>query len=133
MTWCCMRTGQAVKVQLSPGEQWSSAALADLTDQLRVELLELPVANVDTDTEGPAPVDAKGIELAALGRLIVSFGPGGVLASVVSAVESFLKRDAGRTATLEIAGDRLILTGISGGQQQELIDSWIKRHEATGT
>jgi len=118
---------------LSPGEQWSSAALADLTDQLRVELLELPVANVDTDTEGPAPVDAKGIELAALGRLIVSFGPGGVLASVVSAVESFLKRDAGRTATLEIAGDRLILTGISGGQQQELIDSWIKRHEATGT
>jgi hypothetical protein len=126
-------------------EQWQIAAvldggpehdveeLADLTQRLRDELLELDVDTVEPATGGAAPDGAKGLELLAVGGLIVRFAmKASVLRGVVDATVGWLGRQQARSVKLTLDGDTLELTGVSSDEQQRLIEHWVARHAAAG-
>ena len=69
---------------------------------------------VDRPSAGPAPADARGVDLAIVGQLIVEFGKAGpVLGQVIEVVQAWAARSPQRTAKLTIGDDTLELTGMS--------------------
>ena len=105
--------------------------LAELTDQLRRDLLDLDVEAVDPASVGRAPPGTKGLDALAIGGLVVRLARStGVLTAVVGTIQSWLSRQRGRRVRIEMDGDSIEVTGISSHDQQRLIDAWIARHAA---
>jgi Effector Associated Constant Component 1 len=120
----------ALALQVDAGADEDAEELAELTRQLRAELLQLDVEAVEPATAGEPPPGTRAVEALALGGLIVSLvKSAGTLASVVNAVRSWLGGGQ-RSVKLELDGDVLEVTGVSGSQQQALINAWIERHAA---
>jgi hypothetical protein len=103
--------------------------LAELTSRLRAELLDFDVESVEPATAGQAPAAAKGIDLLAIGALIVRFvfHPD-VLRSVVSGVRSWAARQQVSSVKLTLDGDILEITGPRSAAQDRAVDLWIARH-----
>ncbi len=102
-----------------------------LTGNLRRELLELDVDDVQPAPGGPAPDGARAVDLAMIGGLIVSLGTSAAsLKDVVTVVRGWLSRGAGarRTLKLQIDGDSLELSEVSAAEQDRLIELFIRRH-----
>jgi hypothetical protein len=80
--------------------------LDDLTRQLRGEILETPVEQVDLVSGAPAPEGAKGLAAAAHGELAVSLKPGG-LPDFLGLLRDWLTRHEDRRVevTLNIGGN----------------------------
>lgn len=103
--------------------------LASLADRLRSELSRLDVYGVETTPrEEDIPQGAKGIELAAVGSLVVKFVGPEVLKSVVSTVKAWFARQKLGSIEITLDGDTLKLTGVSPENQQRLIELWVSRH-----
>ena len=116
-------------ISLDAGEGASAAELDELTAALRRELLRLDVDRVDRPSAGPAPADARGVDLAIVGQLIVEFGKAGpILAQVIGVVQAWAARSPQRTAKLTIGDDTLELTGMSEADQHKVIGAWMARH-----
>ena len=114
---------------LDAGPDFDAEELLELTQRLRGELLELDVDAVALRTEGEVPEGAKGIELLAIGGLIVKFAlKASVLRSVVDTTTAWLQRQQGRSVKLTLDGDTLEVTGVSSEQQSQLIEQWVARH-----
>ena len=107
--------------------------LAELAFRLRGELLDLDVEAVEPAAAGQAPADAMGVELLAIGALVVRcvLCPD-VLRSVVSGVRSWASRQRMRSVKITLDGDSLELTGVRSAEQERLIDLWIARHAIPG-
>ena len=104
-------------------------ALADSADRLLQELCELDVDDVQPASAGDAPAGSKGIELVALGALIVKLARSGkVLGQVVSAIRDWMGRNNANSVRLEIGGDVLEIKGVSPDERRVLIDDWVQRH-----
>ena len=106
----------------------------ELTHDLRLELLDLDVDSVSPVSAGPAPPGSKGLELAAVGALLVTVkGSVEVVTSVVSAVRSWLQRGASQQRTLKISveGRTLELSGATTEQQQQLVDEFVRSLSTT--
>lgn len=74
--------------------------LEELTHKLRREIVELDVEKVDVIKSGKPPEGTKaGFDVPAWGSLLVTLIPG-VIPSIVGAVQSWLKRDEGRSVML---------------------------------
>jgi hypothetical protein len=119
-----------IALQIEPVDCLDEEACAVITRQLRVELLQLGADRVDYATGLSVPAGAKG-DVGTLGTLLLTLAAsGGVLTTMINGVQSWLasKRERG-TATLEIDGDKLTVTGISTTDQSRLIDAWINRHD----
>jgi hypothetical protein len=111
------------------GPDSDAEELAELTQRLRGQLLELDVDAVEPATEGEAPAGAKGIELLAIGGLVVQFAmKSEILRSVVDATSAWLGRQQGRSVKLTLDGDTLEVTGVSSDEQRRLVDLWVARH-----
>lgn len=115
-------------VRVAVGPDGDAEELTEITRQLRRELLALDVEAVRTPTEGGAPAGSKGLELAALGALVVTLGRSQVLSSIIAAVRSWVAGSQQRSVRLELDGDVLELTGVSGKEQRRLTDEWLLRH-----
>lgn len=103
--------------------------LEQLTHRLRSELIELDVEKVDVVRSGEAPAGTRtGDTIPVWGQLAVSVAVVAVPA-VVSTVKSWLKRNEGRSVTVEIGTDKLQVTGASSKQQDVLIKDWLSRHD----
>lgn len=102
--------------------------LAALTQRLRTELLYLDVEDVELVKAGPPPTGSKAGDAVTWGALLVTLGSSGVLPAVVGTVQSWLTRNNQRSVTLEIDGEKLVVSNASPEQQQLLIDSWMQRH-----
>lgn len=103
--------------------------LASLADRLRSELFSLDVYGVvSTPPEENIPQGAKGIELAAIGSLVVKFVGPEVLKSVVSTVKTWFARQKLGSIEMTLDGDTLKLTGVSTENQERLIELWVSRH-----
>ena len=113
-----------VEVVLEDGD---AAELDQLTNHLRRELLLLDIQAVDRLYVGEPPEGARAFQIAALGALLVKLAPE-TLKAVIGAAQNWLRGSSGRTVHLEVAGDKLDLTGVTSAQQQQLIDDWIRRH-----
>ena len=106
-----------------------AAELERTTTNLRRQLLELDVESVDRPTAGAAPPDARGIDLAAVGALLVALQQGtDVVSKIVTLVRSWVDREDGRTVKLTIAGDTIELTHASDEDQRRLVEAWLARH-----
>ncbi|MCW2849708.1 MAG: hypothetical protein JWR90_3682 [Marmoricola sp.] len=98
------------------------------TESLRLALLELDVDSVSRPTTGQTPSGSKGLDLAAVGALLVALKNSVELATqVVSAVRSWMHRANGATQTLKLTmnGQTLELSAATLDQQQELVDAFI--------
>ncbi len=100
-----------------------------ITAAVRRELLLLDVQSVDRVSSGPAPGGARGIDLAAIGALIVSLGETApVLAQVVEAIRAWTARSPSRMVKLTLQGDTLEVGGMSESDQHRVIKEWMARH-----
>ena len=118
-----------LEVNLSVDDDVSPLELEELTAAVRRELLLLDVASVDRVSGGPAPDGAKGIELAAIGALIVNLGKATpVLGQVVEVIQAWAARAPNRTVKLTLDGDTLELNGVSERDQRQVIKDWMARH-----
>jgi hypothetical protein len=117
-----------LSLQIEVGPDADASEVSDATTQLRRELLDLDVEKVDLVPGEEAPPGSRGVELAALGALAVSFARSQLLRPMIAAIQSWLSRSQQRSIKLEIAGDILELTGVSSAEQRRLTDEWLKRH-----
>jgi hypothetical protein len=115
------------------GADSDAEELAELTRRLRGQLLELDVDAVQPATGGEAPAGSKGVELLAIGGLVIQFAmKSEVLKSVVDATTAWLGRQQGRSVKLTLDGDTLEVTGVSSDEQRRLVDLWVARHADDG-
>ncbi len=118
-----------LEINLAVDDDVSPLELEELTAAVRRELLQLDVASVDRVSGGPAPEGAKGIELAAIGALIVNLGKATpVLGQVVEVIQAWAARAPNRTVKLTLDGDTLELNGVSERDQRQVIKDWMARH-----
>lgn len=104
-------------------------ALAESALALGRELAELDVEEVVPASAGDAPAGAKGVELLALGGLLVRLGRStSVLREVVDAIRDWVGRTGTRGVKLTVDGDVLEITGASTAEAKQLIDAWVQRH-----
>jgi len=114
----------AVKLDLGAGASEEQAD--ELTRALREELVDLG-ADVDLVDADDAPDGGKGFGLLAVGSLIVKIASSDALGNVVGALKAWVTRDAKRSVKLVLGDDSLELTGVTGAQQQQLIDEWLRK------
>ncbi|GHH93664.1 hypothetical protein [Streptomyces capillispiralis] len=93
--------------------------------QLREMLLRQRVEQVVPARTETAPPGSKAGELVVAGTLVVTLVPA-VISAVVATVQAWSERAAGRSASLVLGEDSLELTGLSAGQQQQLIDRFLE-------
>lgn len=106
----------------------------ELTDRLRLELLELDVDAVSPVVAGPPPAGSKGIDLAAVGALLVQVASSvDAVSTVVHALRSWLRRDtrSRRSVKITVDGHSLELTGATDAQQQQLVDEFVRAVAST--
>jgi hypothetical protein len=121
-----------VRVTVDPGHGSDVDELASATRQVRERLQHLDaVTSVDLVRAASAGEGRKAGDLVQWGQLIIALGgAGGALTVLVGALQSWLSRDERRTITLEVGGDKIVLTGLSESEQGRLIDAWLRRHGA---
>jgi hypothetical protein len=102
----------------------ASSEVAELTRNLRAELLRLEVDDVRTVSAGSAPAGAKAGELIEVGALVVSLVP--VLATaVVEVVASWLRR---QPSDIEVDIDGYRLKGqVTREQRDTLVAAFLAR------
>jgi hypothetical protein len=103
--------------------------LEQQTSSLRWELLELDVGYVVRGREGVAPEGARGLDLVAVGELLVSLqGSFEIVKPVVDTVRAWVARGRSgqnRTAELTVGDKTIKLTGVSTDQQDRLIEQFV--------
>jgi hypothetical protein len=98
------------------------------TASLRAELLDLEVDDVVSVIAGQAPPGTRAVDVSLVGKLLVVLPQAyESLRNVVACVQQWLARDvAGRSAELELNGNRLVVTGLDRTTQQRLIEAWLR-------
>ena len=99
-----------------------------LTRALRSEILEVEeVDRVDQASAGPAPEGSKGLDVAAIGALVVGVAPGvQAVAKVFEVIRSWLADRSPSTPPLQMTiGDKSITVVAGEKQQQELVAAFI--------
>ncbi len=122
-----MSRPSAVTVRVDPRDG-DGDELADLTSRLRAELLDLDVDAVEPLTGEAAPGLAKGLADVA-GWLVVHLGTAAGVRTVVDALRAWTARTQ-REVEISLDGDTLRVTGLSGTEQEKIIDAWLSRHAA---
>jgi hypothetical protein len=102
------------------------------TRALREELLSIDdVDSITPATAGPAPEGTRGLELAAIGALILHAQPTvEMVTHVVGVIRHWLAAGShaapARTLRLTVNGQSLELADATAAQQQELVDQFIR-------
>jgi hypothetical protein len=103
--------------------------LVALAVRLREWLLPVGVESVGLVAAGPAPSGTRSAGMFVAGVLTVLFARSSeLLGKLVNVVQSWLSSSGARSVRLELDGDVLEVTGITRGDQRELIRTWIDRH-----
>jgi hypothetical protein len=119
----------SVALRIEPGQDEDAQELERLTSTLQRQLLQLEVEDVERPVEGEAPPGTRGVDVAAIGGLIITLAKSsGVLGSVVGMIQKWVAGKGSRSVKLELDGDALEVTGLSSADQQRLITAWIERH-----
>lgn len=120
-----------LRVELELDPQAEEAEIEARTLQLRNELLDLDVDDVQQPSVGRPPEGAKGGDVVLLGTLVVTAGREAVR-TVVQAVGSWLSRNRVRSIKVQIDGDTLELSAASKDEQLQLVEVFLARHSAGG-
>jgi hypothetical protein len=112
-----------------PDSEVSSEELAESTMDLREEILELDIEQVDFVSSEGVPPQSKGDPSFTWGTLLLTLAAsGGVLTVLINLLKEWLTRHERRRVMLEMNGDKLEVTGVSSEEQQRLIDKWLIRN-----
>ncbi|MEO6082433.1 MAG: hypothetical protein ABIQ18_04935 [Umezawaea sp.] len=119
-------------VKLALTEEGADAERLDqVTGFLRQELRELDVEDVTPLPAGEAPEGTRGIDVAAIGGLLVTLGQSTqAVQTILMTVRAWLGRGgaAHRSVRVEIGGDVLELTDASTEDQDKLVDLFLRKH-----
>ena len=115
---------------VEPDSELDPEAGERLVRQLLAELAELEVNSVAPATGGTAPDGAKGADAVTLGAIVVALSAsGGVFTALIETLRDWLGRQHRRhRISVTIDGDTIELERASAGQQQVLLDAYIRRH-----
>jgi hypothetical protein len=103
--------------------------LVALAVRLREWLLPVGVESVGFVAAGPAPSGTRSVGMFVAGALTVLCARSSeLLAKLIGVVQLWLSSSGVRSVRLELDGDVLEVTGITRGDQRELIRTWIDRH-----
>lgn len=115
-----------VLLNLNVGSELEAEEKERATRQLREELMGLDVDAIDFVRAGKAPAKAKAGDPITWGKLLLMLVPsGGVLTTIIGAIQSWLTRHNQRSISLEVNGNKIDVDDISSEDQKRLIDSWI--------
>jgi hypothetical protein len=119
-----------LRVVLEPDPDTDPGDGERLGRQLRNELRDLDVDDIEP-VQGVLPPDgAKSGVLASLTEWLVTLSGGGVIVPVISTIKAWLARGAGsHKVTVTIDGDTLELERASDDERAELVDAFIRRHQ----
>jgi hypothetical protein len=121
------KPGIAVRLEVGLESDADAAELQVATSQLRSELLELDVDDVQAPSGGAAPPGARGVATGEIGTLLVAAGRAAI-GPIVAAIQSWVARRASRSVKLTIDGDSIEVSNVSPEDQRELIESFLARH-----
>ncbi len=100
---------------------------------LREHLRELLVDHELDVAEPPLqdrPVGAKAGDPVSVNAILVTLAAsGGVLTTLLGAVQAWLLRSSARHVVLEIDGDRLEVDGVTSEERRALTAAWLARHQ----
>jgi len=122
-----------VLVELYHAGDLTAAETEARSQHLRTELLELDeVVNVGHATAGPPPEGARGLDVAALGAMVVAVEPGvAALSKIVTVIRGWLthrggSRPTGESVRLTVNGQSIELGAATAAQQQALVDQFLQ-------
>ena len=124
-----------IRVEFVSGPDADPGEMDALTRALRAEILEVDeVDRVEQASAGPAPEGSKGLDVAAIGALIVGVAPGvQAVAKVIEVVRGWLARHSSSTPPLQMTiGDKSIVVRADKEQQDELVAAFIAAVTARG-
>lgn len=119
---------EEIRVEFVSDADTDPAELDGLALALRAEILEVDeVDRVVQASAGPAPEGSKGLDVAAIGALIVGVAPGvQAIAKVLQTVRGWLANRSSSTPPLQISiGDKSITVMADDKQQEELVAAFI--------
>ena len=117
-----------IRVEFVSGPDGDPAEIDALTRALRAEILEVDeVDRVEQASAGPAPEGSKGLEVAAIGALVVGVAPGlQAVAKVIEVVRNWLANRSPSTPPLQMSiGDKSITVVADKKQQDELVAAFV--------
>lgn len=117
-----------IRVEFVSGPDADPEEIDALTRALRAEILEVDeVDRVEQATAGPAPDGSKGLDVAAIGALVVGVAPGvQAVAKVIDAVRGWLANRSPSTPPLQMSiGDKSITVVADKEQQDELVAAFV--------
>jgi hypothetical protein len=117
-----------IRVEFLSGSDADPAEIDALTRALRAEILEVDeVDRVDQASAGPAPKGSKGLDVAAIGALVVGVAPGlQAVTKVIEVVRSWLANRSPSTPPLQMSiGDKSITVVADKQQQDALVAAFV--------
>ena len=112
----------------------TSDDIAQLSQQLRNELLGFKVESIEHQRNQNMAQGTKAVETISWETLIVTLAAsGGIITTIINFILAWVKRNEGRSVTLELNGNKLEVTGLSSNEQKVLIETWLKRTSKTQT
>lgn len=118
-----------IRVVLEPDPDTDPDDAERLGRQLRDELRDLDVDDVEPVAGGTPPDGAKSGALTSLTEWLVTLAGGGVLAPVIGTITAWLTRGAGdHKVTVTIDGDTLELGRATDTERAEIVDAFVRRH-----
>jgi hypothetical protein len=117
-----------IRVEFMSGPEADPAEVDALTTALRAEILEVDeVDRVDQASAGPAPEGSKGLDVAAIGALVVGVTPGvQAVAKVIEVVRNWLANRPPSTPPLQMTiGDKSITVVADKKQQDVLVAAFV--------
>lgn len=108
--------------------------LDELSSVLRRELLDLGVDDVERASAGEAPDGTRGIDVAAIGVLLVAFQePLVAVTAIVGAIRGWMSSTRGANAVELTIGDQTLkIDSASREQQDRLIDEFVAALHRSG-
>jgi hypothetical protein len=119
---------EEIRVEFLSSADADPAELDAMTRALRAEILEVDeVDRVDQASAGPAPDGSKGLDVAAIGALVVGLAPGvQAVAKVFEVVRGWLANRSPSTPPLQMTiGDKSITVVADEKQREELVAAFL--------
>jgi hypothetical protein len=113
------------------GDDLDGEQLDESTRRLRLELLDLDVERVTSGAGGCAPAGTRGLDVEAVGQLMVGVGAGlDALRRVLVTVRAWRAKQRCVRIQLRIGDDQLELTDASPQSEEQVVEAFLRRHAA---
>jgi hypothetical protein len=106
---------------------------SELGRSLRKEVSRSSDAQAIHSGETLSSPGTKGVSFDLHTLVVTLAASGGVLSSLVSLLQRWLTRREAASVTLEIKGDKLLITGASPESERLLVNQWLSRHNSPET